>query len=170
MLDDGRLTDGQGRTVDFRNTVIVMTSNLGSEEIQALSAKADSEEDKYEAMKTTVLNIVSGHFRPEFINRIDDIVVFHALQKEEVRKIANIQINYLRQRLQELDLQLQISPAALDLLGNAGFDPVFGARPLKRVIQNQLETPLAQEILSENFAAGAIITIDAKNGAFVFGE
>ena len=170
VLDDGRLTDGQGRTVDFRNTVIVMTSNLGSEEIQALSAKADSEEDKYEAMKTTVLNIVSGHFRPEFINRIDDIVVFHALQKEEVRKIANIQINYLRQRLQELDLQLQISPAALDLLGNAGFDPVFGARPLKRVIQNQLETPLAQEILSENFAAGAIITIDAKNGAFVFGE
>ncbi len=170
VLDDGRLTDGQGRTVDFRNTVIVMTSNLGSEEIQALSSKPDSEENKYEDMKNTVLNIVSGHFRPEFINRIDDIVVFHALQKEEVRKIANIQINHLRKRLEELDLQLQISTAALDLLGNAGFDPVYGARPLKRAIQNQLETPLAQEILSGNFAAGETITIDAKNGVFVFND
>ena len=169
VLDDGRLTDGQGRTVDFRNTVIVMTSNLGSEEIQALSAKADSEEDKYEDMKTIVLNIVSGHFRPEFINRIDDIVVFHALQKEEVREIANIQINHLRQRLEELDLQLQISPAALDLLGNAGFDPVYGARPLKRAIQNQLETPLAKKILSGNYAAGETITIDVKKGSLVFG-
>ena len=168
VLDDGRLTDGQGRTVDFRNTVIVMTSNLGSEEIQALSAKADSEEDKYEDMKTIVLNIVSGHFRPEFINRIDDIVVFHALQKEEVREIANIQINHLRKRLEELDLQLQISPAALDLLANAGFDPVYGARPLKREIQNQLETPLAKEILSGSYAAGETITIDVKKGSLVF--
>ena len=168
VLDDGRLTDGQGRTVDFRNTVIVMTSNLGSEEIQALSAKADSEEDKYEDMKTIVLNIVSGHFRPEFINRIDDIVVFHALQKEEVREIANIQINHLRKRLEELDLQLQISPAALDLLANAGFDPVYGARPLKRAIQNQLETPLAKEILSGSYAAGETITIDVKKGSLVF--
>jgi ATP-dependent Clp protease ATP-binding subunit ClpB len=168
VLDDGRLTDGQGRTVDFRNTVIVMTSNLGSEEIQALSATADSEKDKYEDMKTTVLNIVSGHFRPEFINRIDDIVVFHALQKEEVREIADIQINHLRKRLQELDIQLQISPAALDLLGNAGFDPVYGARPLKRVIQNQLETPLAKEILSGNYAAGETIIIDARKGDLVF--
>jgi len=168
VLDDGRLTDGQGRTVDFRNTVIVMTSNLGSEEIQALSAKADSEEDKYEDMKTIVLNIVSGHFRPEFINRIDDIVVFHALQKEEVREIANIQINHLRKRLEELDLQLQISPAALDLLANAGFDPVYGARPLKRAIQNQLETPLAKEILSGSYAAGETITVDVKKGSLVF--
>jgi ATP-dependent Clp protease ATP-binding subunit ClpB len=168
VLDDGRLTDGQGRTVDFRNTVIVMTSNLGSEEIQALSATADSEKDKYEDMKTTVLNIVSRHFRPEFINRIDDIVVFHALQKEEVREIADIQINHLRKRLQELDIQLQISPAALDLLGNAGFDPVYGARPLKRVIQNQLETPLAKEILSGNYAAGETIIIDSRKGDLVF--
>ena len=170
VLDDGRLTDGQGRTVDFRNTVIVMTSNLGSEEIQALSSRPGSEENNYEDMKNTVLNIVSGHFRPEFINRIDDIVVFHALQKDEVREIANIQMNHLRKRLQELDLQLQISTAALDLLGNAGFDSAFGARPLKRVIQNQLETPLAQEILSGNFAAGETITIDAKNGVFVFND
>ena len=169
VLDDGRLTDGQGRTVDFRNTVIVMTSNLGSEEIQALSEKADSEKDKYEEMKSTVLNLVSGHFRPEFINRIDDIVVFHALQKEEVREIANIQINHLRKRLQELDLQLQISTAALDLLGNAGFDPVYGARPLKRAIQNQLETPLAKEILSGNYAAGETITVDVKKGSLEFG-
>ena len=170
VLDDGRLTDGQGRTVDFRNTVIVMTSNLGSEEIQALSSRPGSEENNYEDMKNTVLNIVSGHFRPEFINRIDDIVVFHALQKDEVREIANIQMNHLRKRLQELDLQLQISTAALDLLGNAGFDSAFGARPLKRVIQNQLETPLAQEILSGNFAAGETINIDAKNGVFVFND
>ena len=170
VLDDGRLTDGQGRTVDFRNTVIVMTSNLGSEEIQALSSRPGSEENNYEDMKNTVLNIVSGHFRPEFINRIDDIVVFHALQKEEVREIANIQMNHLGKRLQELDLQLQISTAALDLLGNAGFDSAFGARPLKRVIQNQLETPLAQEILSGNFAAGETINIDAKNGVFVFND
>jgi ATP-dependent Clp protease ATP-binding subunit ClpB len=168
VLDDGRLTDGQGRTVDFRNTVIVMTSNLGSEEIQALSAKADSEEDKYEDMKTIILNIVSEHFRPEFINRIDDIVVFHALQKEEVREIANIQINHLRKRLEELDLQLQISPAALDLLANDGFDPVYGARPLKRAIQSQLETPLAKEILSGSYAAGETITIDVKKGSLVF--
>ncbi len=168
VLDDGRLTDGQGRTVDFRNTVIVMTSNLGSEEIQALSAKADSEKDKYEDMKKIVLNIVSAHFRPEFVNRIDDIVVFHALQKEEVREIANIQINHLRERLEELDLQLQISPAALDLLGNAGFDPVYGARPLKRAIQNQLETPLAKDILSGKYTAGETITIDVKKGNLVF--
>jgi len=163
VLDDGRLTDGQGRTVDFRNTVIVMTSNLGSGEIQALSSEND-----YEDMKNTVMNVVSGHFRPEFINRIDDIVVFHALQKEEVREIANIQINQLRKRLDELELQLQISPAALDLLGAKGFDPVYGARPLKRAIQNQLETPLAREILSGDFAAGEAIMIDAKNGSLVF--
>lgn len=165
VLDDGRLTDGQGRTVDFRNTVIVMTSNLGSEEIQALSSESD-----YEDMKNIVMNVVSGHFRPEFINRIDDIVVFHALQKEEVREIANIQINHLRQRLGELELQLQISPAALDQLGATGFDPVYGARPLKRTIQNQLETPLAKEILSGNFTAGKTIVVDTKNGSLVFGD
>jgi len=147
-----------------------MTSNLGSEEIQALSSDSQSEESKYEDMKNTILNIVSGHFRPEFINRIDDIVVFHALQREEVRKIADIQINELRKRLQELELQLNISPEALDLLGNAGFDPVYGARPLKRAIQNQLETPLAQEILAGRFAAGATITIDTNDGALVIND
>ena len=165
VLDDGRLTDGQGRTVDFRNTVIVMTSNLGSDEIQALSS-----EDNYEDMKNTVMNVVSGHFRPEFINRIDDIVVFHALQKDEVREIANIQINHLRKRLNDLDLKLQISTATLDLLGLSGFDPVYGARPLKRAIQNQLETPLAKEILSGNFAAGETVVIDVKDGELVFGR
>ena len=143
---------------------------MGSEEIQALSSDSQSEESKYEDMKNTILNIVSGHFRPEFINRIDDIVVFHALQREEVRKIADIQINELRKRLQELELQLNISPEALDLLGNAGFDPVYGARPLKRAIQNQLETPLAQEILAGRFAAGATITIDTNDGALVIND
>lgn len=165
VLDDGRLTDGQGRTVDFRNTVIVMTSNLGSDEIQALSSESD-----YETMKSTVLNIVSGNFRPEFINRIDDIVVFHALQKDEVREIANIQINHLRKRLDDLELKLDISSAALDLLGSSGFDPVYGARPLKRAIQNQLETPLAKAILSGKFVAGETIVIDAKKGELVIGE
>lgn len=165
VLDDGRLTDGQGRTVDFRNTVIVMTFNLGSDEIQALSSKSN-----YEGIKNTLMDVVSGHFRPEFINRIDDIVVFHALQKEEVREIANIQINQLRKRLDELELQLQISPAALDLLGASGFDPVYGARPLKRAIQNQVETPLAKKILSDNFAAGETVVIDAKDGELVFGS
>lgn len=165
VLDDGRLTDGQGRTVDFRNTVIVMTFNLGSDEIQALSS-----ESNYEGIKNTLIDVVSGHFRPEFINRIDDIVVFHALQKEEVREIANIQINQLRKRLDELELQLQISPAALDLLGASGFDPVYGARPLKRAIQNQVETPLAKKILSDNFAAGETVVIDAKDGELVFGS
>ncbi|MEE8320257.1 MAG: ATP-dependent chaperone ClpB, partial [Gammaproteobacteria bacterium] len=135
VMDDGRLTDGHGRTVDFRNSVIIMTSNLGSDRIQEISDDAD-----YDTMRATVMSEVAQYFRPEFINRIDDVVVFHALQQKQIRAIAEIQINRMQQRLQGQDIKLEVSPAALDFLGEAGFDPVYGARPLKRTIQNELET------------------------------
>ncbi len=163
VLDDGRLTDGQGRTVDFRNTVIVMTSNLGSQIIQEKAG-----EENYDEMKSAVMNIVGSHFRPEFINRVDEIVVFHPLGREQIHAIANLQIGYLRQRLQERDMDLELSEAALDLLGEAGFDPVYGARPLKRAIQHRLENPLAQEILAGKFVPGDIIVVDRQGDEFVF--
>jgi len=142
VLDDGRLTDGHGRTVDFRNTVIAMTSNLGSDVIQQKAG-----EEHYQEMKAAMMEVVTTVFRPEFINRLDEIVVFHPLVKDQIRAIANIQIDYLRKRLQDRELNLDVSGAALDKLGEAGFDPVYGARPLKRAIQQQLENPLAQQIL-----------------------
>ncbi|GAB4193340.1 MAG: ATP-dependent chaperone ClpB [Wenzhouxiangellaceae bacterium] len=145
VLDDGRLTDGQGRTVDFRNAVIVMTSNLGSARIQ------EHADQSYEAMKQAVMEVVQQHFRPEFINRVDEIVVFHPLDQAQIRAIAAIQIEHLRRRLQERHIGLEIDDAALDLLGRAGFDPVYGARPLKRAIQQELENPLAQRILAGEF-------------------
>ena len=163
VLDDGRLTDGQGRTVDFRNTVIVMTSNLGSQMIQEMSG-----EDNYDAMKAALMEVVGGHFRPEFINRIDDVVVFHPLGREEIRSIAGLQIEILRQRLLEREITLDITDAALDLIGAAGFDPVYGARPLKRAIQSQLENPLTQEILAGRFAPGSRVGVDASDGQLVF--
>ncbi|HEC06840.1 MAG TPA: ATP-dependent chaperone ClpB [Thiolapillus brandeum] len=163
VLDDGRLTDGQGRTVDFRNTVIVMTSNLGSHLIQEMAHTND-----YEAMKTAVMEVVGQHFRPEFINRVDETVVFHPLGREQIRKIAGIQIEHLRQRLEERELTLEISTEALDLLGEAGFDPVYGARPLKRAIQHQLENPLAQKILAGEFSPGDTIKVEAAGGELVF--
>jgi len=163
VLDDGRLTDGQGKTVDFRNSVIVMTSNLGSQLIQELVDKTD-----YTMMKTAVMEVVGQHFRPEFINRIDDVVVFHALDKSHIRAIANLQIDYLRQRLQAQNMELVITNAALDEIGTVGFDPVYGARPLKRVIQQVLENPLAQAILSGKFAPGDTIRIDWQNGVMQF--
>jgi ATP-dependent Clp protease ATP-binding subunit ClpB len=152
VLEDGRLTDGQGRTVDFRNTVIVMTSNLGSDLIQKLAG-----ESNYEAMKHSVMEVVGGHFRPEFINRIDETVVFHPLAKEQIRGIASIQLQLLNRRLQERDLQLIISDDVMDKLTEIGFDPVYGARPLKRAIQQHLENPLAQEILQGKFLPGTVI-------------
>ncbi len=152
VLEDGRLTDGQGRTVDFRNTVIVMTSNLGSDIIQKLAG-----EQNYEAMKAAVMEVVGGHFRPEFINRIDETVVFHPLAKEQIRGIANIQLDLLRKRLRERELAIEISDAVIDELAAVGFDPVYGARPLKRAIQQYLENPLAQEILKGKFAPGDTI-------------
>ncbi len=163
VLDDGRLTDGQGRTVDFRNTVIVMTSNLGSQQIQELAG-----EENYERMKAAVMDVVGSHFRPEFINRIDEAVVFHPLGREQIRAITTIQIDYLRKRLAERDLGLTLSEAALDHLGAAGFDPVYGARPLKRAIQQQLENPLAQEILAGRFQPGQAIEVDLEADRLVF--
>lgn len=163
VLDDGRLTDGQGRTVDFRNCVVVMTSNLGSQMIQELAGDAD-----YKTMKSTVMDVVTQHFRPEFINRIDEIVVFHPLGKEQIREIANIQIDHLRHRLQEKGLQLELSDKALDFLANTGFDAVYGARPLKRSIQQYLENPLASDILKGMFVSGDTIVVEEKNKALTF--
>jgi ATP-dependent Clp protease ATP-binding subunit ClpB len=163
VLDDGRLTDGQGRTVDFRNTVIVMTSNLGSQQIQELSG-----EENYEAMKLAVMDIVGHHFRPEFINRIDEVVVFHPLDKAQIRAIAGIQFEFLRARLRDRQLDVVLTDAALDKIGEAGFDPVYGARPLKRAIQSQVENPLAQDILAGKFVPGDIIEIDSTDEGMVF--
>jgi ATP-dependent Clp protease ATP-binding subunit ClpB len=163
VLDDGRLTDGQGRTVDFRNTVVIMTSNLGSQVIQELAGEAN-----YAKMKAAVLEIVGQHFRPEFINRVDEIVVFHPLGREHIRRIVEIQVGYLRKRLAERDIGLELNDAARDQLGEAGFDPVYGARPLKRAIQQQLENPLAQRILKGDFAPGDVISVSARDGALQF--
>ena len=163
VLDDGRLTDSQGRTVDFRNTVIIMTSNLGSQKIQEMSSQND-----YEGMKSVVMEIVSQHFRPEFINRVDETVVFHPLGKEQIRDIAKIQLQQLDTRLQEKDFTLDISEAAIDVLGEAGFDPVYGARPLKRAIQQYLENPLAQMILKGEYLPGDVIHIGVENAELKF--
>ncbi len=163
VLDDGRLTDGQGRTVDFRNTVIIMTSNLGSQVIQEHAG-----EKNYSRMKSAVMEIVQQSFRPEFVNRIDDIVVFHPLGEEQIRRIVDIQLVYLRKRLQERDMDLMLDDAARDLLGQAGFDPVYGARPLRRAIQQQIENPLAQKILQGEFAPADRILVSVRDGRLVF--
>ena len=154
VLDDGRLTDGQGRTVDFRNTVIVMTSNLGSQMIQEMAG-----EENYDAMKGAVMEVVGKHFRPEFINRVDDVVVFHPLSREHIRQIVDIQLGYLHERLADRDMLIRLSEEARDKLAQAGFDPVYGARPLKRAIQQQVENPLAQEILQGKFKPGDVIEV-----------
>ncbi len=166
VLDDGRLTDGQGRTVDFRNTVIVMTSNLGSHQIQELAG--DGSAEAYTQMKAAVMGVVQAHFRPEFINRLDDIVVFHPLDKAQIREIARIQLRGLEKRLAERGIGLQLSDKAYELLGNIGFDPVYGARPLKRAIQQQLENPLASRILAGEFGSGDVARVDAEGGKLVF--
>jgi len=163
VLDDGRLTDGQGRTVDFRNTVIVMTSNLGSQMIQELSG-----EQNYEAMKSEVMQIVGQHFRPEFINRVDDVVVFHPLSREHIRRIVDIQLGYLHQRLADRDMTITLTDAARDKLAAAGFDPVYGARPLRRAIQQQVENPLAQQILEGHFKPGDTIRIGVDGDLLEF--
>jgi ATP-dependent Clp protease ATP-binding subunit ClpB len=163
VLDDGRLTDGQGRTVDFRNAVIVMTSNLGSDVIQQRAG-----ESNYAAMKEAVMEHVRHAFRPEFINRLDEIVVFHPLASEQIRAIASIQIRYLQERLAEREMRIEVSDAALDHLGEAGFDPVYGARPLKRAIRTQLENPLAQEILAGKFGPGDMIEVGVEGDTLSF--
>jgi ATP-dependent Clp protease ATP-binding subunit ClpB len=162
VLDDGRLTDGQGRTVSFKNTVIIMTSNLGSQMIQGMTG------DDYQVVKLAVMGEVKTHFRPEFINRIDEIVVFHALGESNIKAIASIQLQYLAKRLEAMDMQLEVSEAALGEISNAGFDPVYGARPLKRAIQSELENPLSREILAGNFAPKDTIKVDFKGGKMLF--
>ena len=164
VLDDGRLTDGQGRTVDFKNCVIIMTSNLGSEAIQA----TEDPQGDYEQMKDQVMESVSAHFRPEFINRVDEIVVFHALGRAELRAIADIQVDILRKRLAEQDIYLDVTKAALDRVAETGYDPVYGARPLKRTIQHLLENPLAQKLLTGEFLAGERITVDVAEEGLIF--
>ncbi|NJD30295.1 MAG: ATP-dependent chaperone ClpB [Gammaproteobacteria bacterium] len=163
VLDDGRLTDGQGRTVDFRNTVVIMTSNLGSQLIQELAG-----EENYARMKAAVMDVVGQHFRPEFINRVDEVVVFHPLGREHIRSIVEIQVGYLRRRLADRDIGLELDDSARDMLGEAGFDPVYGARPLKRAIQHQLENPLAQAILRGDFGPGDHVRVTARDGQLAF--
>jgi ATP-dependent Clp protease ATP-binding subunit ClpB len=163
VLDDGRLTDGQGRTVDFQNTVIIMTSNLGSQKIQELAGEAN-----YEQMKAASLEILGQHFRPEFINRVDDVVVFHPLGREQIRMIVDIQLAILQRRLADRDMQITLTDAASDRLAEAGFDPVYGARPLKRAIQQQVENPLAEAILRGDFSPGETIVADADEGGLKF--
>ena len=163
VLDDGRLTDGQGRTVDFRNTVIIMTSNLGSQAIQELAG-----EGNYQRMKNAVMESVQQHFRPEFINRVDDIVVFHPLGTEQIRAIVEIQIDYLRRRLLERDMELELDDKARDLIGEAGFDPVYGARPLRRAIQQEIENPLAQRILRNELVPGDRVRVTVRGSELVF--
>ncbi len=162
VLDDGRMTDGQGRTVDFKNTVIVMTSNLGSQMIQQMSG------DDYQVIKLAVMAEVKSFFRPEFINRIDEMVVFHALDEKNIAAIAKIQLGYLEKRLAKLEMTMEVSEAALKELAAAGFDPVFGARPLKRAIQERIENPLAKQILEGRFAVRDRIVIDAQRGQITF--
>jgi len=162
VLDDGRMTDGQGRTVDFKNTVVVMTSNLGSQMIQGMEGNDPG------MIKMAVMAEVKTQFRPEFVNRIDEIVVFHALDETHIRDIARIQLRYLEQRLARLEMKLEVADNALSELAKAGFDPVYGARPLKRAIQQRIENPLAKQILEGYFAAKDTIRVEYKAGGFRF--
>ena len=164
VLDDGRMTDGQGRTVDFKNTVIVMTSNLGSQMIQQMAG------DDYQVIKLAVMGEVKASFRPEFINRIDEVVVFHALDEKHIKSIAKIQLGLLEQRLASLDMKLEVSEAVLAELADTGFDPIYGARPLKRAIQSAIENPLAKEILEGHFAPKDTIVVNLRDGRVTFGK
>ncbi|TNE98170.1 MAG: AAA family ATPase [Gammaproteobacteria bacterium] len=165
VLEDGRLTDGQGRTVDFRNTVVVMTSNLGSDIIQQQAG-----EENYESMKNAVMEVVGTHFRPEFINRVDEVVVFHPLAESQIQGIARIQIESLSKRLKDQDMKLALDEAAMELLAEVGYDPVYGARPLKRAIQRMIENPLAQMLLQGEFVPGDTIRGTVKDHKLEFGK
>jgi ATP-dependent Clp protease ATP-binding subunit ClpB len=162
VLDDGRLTDGQGRTVDFKNTVIVMTSNLGSQHIMSMAGEPQ------EAIRDAVWTEVKQHFRPEFLNRIDEVVVFHALDQSQIEGIARIQLASLERRLAQMDIRLEVSPGALALLAKAGFDPVFGARPLKRAIQSELENPLSRLLLEGRFGPKSVVPVEVVDGKLAF--
>lgn len=170
VLDDGRLTDGHGRTVDFRNTVIVMTSNLGSDRIQELMSAGVPDEGTYDQVKRDVMSVVTRHFRPEFVNRIDESVVFHPLASSQIRNIANIQIASLNKRLQYNDLSIEVSEAVLDRIAALGYDPVYGARPLRRAVQNWIENPLAQRVIRGDYNPGDRITVDVRDNAFEFNK
>jgi ATP-dependent Clp protease ATP-binding subunit ClpB len=162
VLDDGRMTDGQGRTVDFKNTVIVMTSNLGSQMIQQMAG------DDYQVIKLAVMAEVKSYFRPEFVNRIDELVVFHALDEKHIKSIARIQLASLEKRLAKMDMKLRVSDPVLGELAKVGFDPLYGARPLKRAIQASLENPLAKEILEGRLGPKDVIDVDLRDGRIVF--
>ena len=164
VLDDGRMTDGQGRTVDFKNTVIVMTSNLGSQMIQQMSG------DDYQLIKVAVMGEVKAQFRPEFVNRIDEIVVFHPLDEKHIKSIAKLQIGNLEKRLAKMEITLEVTDAALAQIAASGFDAVYGARPLKRAIQSEIENPLAKQILEGRFAAKDRVTVDWQKGRMAFGK
>jgi ATP-dependent Clp protease ATP-binding subunit ClpB len=165
VLDDGRLTDGQGRTVDFRNTVVVMTSNLGSDVIQEYSG-----DDQYQEIKNKVMEVVGTHFRPEFVNRIDETVVFHPLMQNQIKGIAKIQLAHLNARMEEMGMSLSLSDSAMEQLAEVGYDPIYGARPLKRAIQQWIENPLANELLAGNFVNGDKVQVSVVNGEFVFSK
>jgi ATP-dependent Clp protease ATP-binding subunit ClpB len=164
VLDDGRLTDGQGRTVDFKNTVIVMTSNLGSHMIMQMSGQST------ELIREAVWGEVKAHFRPEFLNRIDETVVFHALDEANIREIAKIQLKLLEARLEKMEMKLEVSDEALAEIAKVGFDPVFGARPLKRAIQHRIENPVAKLILQGRFGPKDVVPVDVRDGQFGFGR
>ncbi|MBS1162561.1 MAG: ATP-dependent Clp protease, ATP-binding subunit ClpB, partial [Burkholderiaceae bacterium] len=162
VLDDGRMTDGQGRTVDFKNTVLVMTSNLGSHEIQRMAGQ------DYDLIKEAVMGEVRRNFRPEFVNRIDEIVVFHSLDAQHIASIAKIQLKRLEQRLAAQEMKLEVADAAVAEIAKAGFDPVYGARPLKRAIQQQIENPIARLVLEGRFGPKDIVPVDFRGGRFTF--
>jgi ATP-dependent Clp protease ATP-binding subunit ClpB len=168
VLDDGRLTDGHGRTVDFKNTVLVMTSNLGSDLIQSMASSKNELEYAYEDMKEGVMNVVAQHFRPEFLNRIDDSVVFHPLEKSEISDVAKIQLQNLGKRLEDSDIRINFDESALAFLVDVGYDPVYGARPLKRAIQSYVENPLAEALLSGRFYAGQCIAVTTGESKLAF--
>lgn len=170
VLDDGRLTDGHGRTVDFRNTVIVMTSNLGSDRIQDLMSAGVPDEKTYEQVKRDVMSVVTRHFRPEFVNRIDETVVFHPLAASQIRNIANIQIASLNKRLQYNDLSIEVSESVLDKIAALGYDPVYGARPLRRAVQNWIENPLAQRVIRGDYNPGDRIVVGVSDDEFEFSK
>jgi ATP-dependent Clp protease ATP-binding subunit ClpB len=166
VLDDGRITDSQGRVVDFRNTIIVMTSNIGSDHILSLSG----DDSDYDKMQKQVMQSLRNHFRPEFLNRIDDLIIFHTLKRDELRRIVVLQIKRIEQLLDEQKITLSLSESALDQIVSAGYDPVYGARPLKRAIQRELENPIATKILENAFMAGDKILIDCVDNQLVFGK
>ncbi|HJM80317.1 MAG TPA: AAA family ATPase, partial [Prochlorococcaceae cyanobacterium Fu_MAG_72] len=163
ILDDGRVTDGQGRTVDFTNTVLILTSNIGSQSILELAG----DQGKYKEMERRVNDALHAHFRPEFLNRLDETIIFHSLRREELRKIVALQVNRLRERLEDRKLNLEISETAADWLANAGYDPVYGARPLKRAIQRELETPIAKSILAGQYGDSQTVRVDVRDERLV---